>query len=409
MKNQALDFLRIVFVNRYYWPDEPATAQLLTDLAEGLATRGHRVSVIASHDGLATTPEKENHHGVSIIRLRTTRRGRLTIVGKACDYLTFTLAARRALRAELRAGDRLVAMTDPPSLALVAASAARRAGATLVHWIQDIHPEIGLALSDSWLLAALSKPWIRRRDAAWRSAQACVAVSRDMAALAREHGVPPARIHVIPNWTPGGEMLGPVAPEQNALRREWGVADKFVVAYSGNLGRVHALEPAIEAAALLRDERDLVFLFVGDGPRRPALEAAARAGGLDNVRFAPFQPRTRLAENLSAGDVHLVTLRTGCERCVYPSKLYGILAVARPVVYFGPPQCELADAVRASGAGVVVDVARPADLAAALRKLKADPGRREAMARAAARWSGETGGLPAALDAWGKVLAESVL
>ena len=396
---------RVAFINRYYWPDELATAQLLTDLAEGLAARGRRVAVVTSRPANAASPEREVRHGVDIIRLRATRWGRRGLVGKACDYLTFTLAARRALRQDLRSGDLLVALTDPPALAPFAAAASRRSGATLIHWLQDIHPELEFALSGSRLLASASRSWVHRRDLAWRAARACVAISRDMAALVRERGVADGRIQVVPNWAPGGEALFAVPPEQNSFRQEWNLHGKFVVAYSGNFGRVHALEPVIEAAAQLRDERDLVFLFVGDGPRRPALEAAVRSQGLDNVRFQPFQPRSRLAENLSTGDVHLVTLRPGCERCVFPSKLYGILAVGRPVVYFGPSNCELADAVHRHSAGVVVDVAQPADLAAALRKLKSGVERRQAMAGAALQWARETGGLTAALDDWEKILA----
>jgi glycosyltransferase involved in cell wall biosynthesis len=212
---------------------------------------------------------------------------------------------------------------------------------------------------------------------------------------------------VIPNWAPGGEALAPVPPDQNELRHDWGVADRFVVAYSGNLGRVHILEPVLAAAALLRDERDLMFLFIGDGPLRPALEASARALQLGNVRFLPPQPRSRLSESLSVGDVHLVTLRSGCERCVYPSKLYGILAVARPVVFVGSPQCTLAQSIRQRGAGLVIPPDDPAALAAALRELQADPDRCLAMAQAAARWSHETGGLAAALPAWEKLLETS--
>ncbi len=396
---------RVVFVNRYYWPDELATAQLLTDLAEGLAAHGGQVVVIASHDGTAGMPDRETRHGVEIVRVRSTRWGRRGLAAKAADYVTFALAARRALRARVRPGDWLVAMTDPPALAPIAASVARRANARLVHWLQDIHPEISLALSGSRLLAALSGPWMRWRDAAWRSAHTCVAISRDMAGLVGERGISPEHRRVIPNWAPGGDALAPVPADQNPLRQEWGLAGKFVVAYSGNLGRVHALEPVLAAAAQLRDEPGLMFLFVGDGPRRAALENEARKLNLTNVRFLPPQPRVRLAESLSAGDVHLVTLRPGCERCVFPSKLYGILAVARPILFVGPPACELAEAVRRTGAGLTVDINEPQALAASLRELRANAGRRDAMAQAAARWARATGGLPAALDAWMELLA----
>ena len=396
---------RVVFVNRYYWPDEPATAQLLTDLAEGLAGRGAEVAVIASHDGTARVPERETRNGVEIVRVRSTRWGRRGMAAKAADYLTFALAARRALRARVRPGDWLIAMTDPPALAPIAASAARRADARLVHWLQDIHPEISLALSGTRLLAALSGPWMRWRDVAWRRAQACVAISRDMAELVSEHGISPEHLRVISNWAPGGDTLAPIPAERNPLREEWGLAGKFVVAYSGNLGRVHALEPILAAAAQLRDEPDLVFLLIGDGPRRTALENEARRLNLTNIRFLPSQPQRRLAESLSAGDVHLVTLRAGCERCVFPSKLYGILAVARPILYIGPPACELAEAVRRSGAGLTVDINDPRALAAHLRELRVNAARRDVMAQAAARWARATGGLPTALGAWMDLLA----
>jgi colanic acid biosynthesis glycosyl transferase WcaI len=391
---------RVTFVNRYYWPDELATAQLLTDLAEGLAARGWRSNVIASHDGRATIPERETRNGVGIVRVRASRRGRRLLAAKALDYLTFTRAARRTLRSTADGYDWLVAMTDPPTLTRLAASVARQSGARLVHWIQDIHPEISLALSGSRLLAALCGPWIRRRDAAWRQAHACVAISRDMANLVREHGVPAEQVRIIPNWAVGGAPPASGPPAENPLRHEWNLKQKFVVAYSGNLGRVHALEPVLAAAELLRDHPDLVFLFIGDGPCRPALEATARSRCLDNVRFLPPQPRARLADSLAVADLHLVTLRSGCERCVFPSKLYGILAAARPVLFLGPRQSQLAEEVGSWGAGVAMEADSPPRLAAVLRELQANEARLDAMARAAARWSNATGGLKSALNAW---------
>jgi len=396
----------VILVNRFYRPDEPATALMLTDLAEGLAARGHGVKIIASRARSAHASREERLDGVDVLRLRSTHWGaRLGIAGKAVDYLTFTAAARRALRTQLRPGMWLVAMTDPPALAPIAAAAARRANARLVHWIQDIHPEISLALSGSRAQAMLASPFVRCRDAAWRHAELCVAISRDMASLISSHGVAQGRIRVIPNWAPGGVRLSPPPPDQNPLRAEWGFADKFVIAYSGNLGRVHVLDPIIAAANLLKTESDIVFLFVGDGPQRTFLEKRAASLRLPNVRFLPAQPRDRLAESLCAGDVHLVTLRPGCENLVYPSKLYGILTVGRPVVYVGPGRCGLADEIRTSGAGVVIDPGSPQALASSLRELKDNPGRREAMGAAALRWSGQLGGLQAALDAWEEILA----
>ena len=203
---------------------------------------------------------------------------------------------------------------------------ARARGARLFHWTQDIDPEIAVALSGhGWLRA--SRPL---RDAAWRQAEACVTLGRDMAEAIAAAGVPPSRIRLVPNWAPAG--VGPVEETAVAAQREaWGLAGKFVIAYSGNLGRVHDLGPILAAAEILRGEPDLVFAFIGDGAGKAPLEAEARRRGLAQVRFFPSQPRDRLAAVLAAGDVHLVSLRADCARFVFPSKLYGIMAVGRPV------------------------------------------------------------------------------
>ena len=395
---------RVVFLNRFYWPDEAATAQLLTDLAEGLAARGRPVAVITSHDGNPDTARRETRHGVRVIRVNATRWGRRRMIGKVADHLTFAWALRRALRAEVSAGDWIVAMTDPPALSAIAAEAARRNGACVIHWLQDLHPEIALALWPNPLLARLCRPWIRRRNAAWRTSTACVAISRDMAAMVREKSVPARQVRVIQNWAPGGDSMAPVAPERNGLRQQWGLEGKFVAAYSGNLGRVHIFQPLLAAAALLRDEPAIVFLFVGTGPHRKTLEQQARKQGLANVRFQPAQPQTRLAESLSVADVHLVTLRPGCEPLVYPSKLYGIAAVARPLIYVGPLDCELARTIREAEFGIAVAVDDPAALAKAIRSLQADPARRALMGSAAARWAHGTGGRAAAVSQWNDLL-----
>ena len=399
---------RLLFINRFYWPDEAATAQLLTDLAEGLAARGHRIAVIASHDGNPKTPRREIRRGVEIIRVSATRWGQRRMAGKAIDYATFALAIRRTLRAEARAGDRIVAMTDPPVLALIAAAAGRRTGAGTIHWLQDIHPEISLTLSPSRLLASLCRPWIRRRNAAWQRAEACVAISGDMAAFVEENGVPAGQVRVIPNWAPGGNALVPLAHEQNLLRKQWGLEGRFVAAYSGNLGRVHVFGPLLAAAAALRDDPGIVFLFIGAGPQRETLERQARLQGLNNVRFQPAQPQARLAESLSAADVHLVTLRPGCQRLVYPSKLYGIAAVARPLLYVGPLNCELARTIQQGGFGIAVPDGDAASLAGALRFLQADPAHRAVMGNAAAHWARATGGLAAAITRWEELLGTAL-
>jgi colanic acid biosynthesis glycosyl transferase WcaI len=389
--------MALIFINRFYWPEEPATAQLLTDLAEALAATGEPVTIITSHNGRAEMPGEEQHQGVRIRRVRGTRWGKRNLAVRALDFAAFSLGALIRLGRIVRRGDTVVAMTDPPLLAIFATALARRRGAHTVHWVQDIYPELAIALTGSkWL--RIFRPL---RDRMWRRASACVVPSDDMAAFLAGRGV--GKIAVIPNWAPTG--LRPVPPEAaDALRETWGLQGKFIAAYSGNLGRVHDLMPLLDAAAALQAETGIVFVFIGDGAQRDALEAAAQKRGLDNVRFFPAQPRAQLAETLALGDVHFVTLRPDCEPLVFPSKLHGIAAVGRPVLFVGPRDCALARLVAGHGMGAVFTREETARLADAIRSLRGATARQRAWGEAAEKFHRETGGVERAVADWRKVL-----
>ena len=395
----------IFFFNRFYWPDETATAQLLGDLAEALAARGWPVSVIASHPGDAPTPAEEIRNGVRVYRRRGSRRGRTAVGGKLADYLLFLLGAGWQALLSLRRGDIVVAMTDPPLLGVVLWPIVTLRRARLLHWAQDIYPEVAMALAPRpavrWALGLLRRP----RNFTWRHSAGCVTLGRDMAGLMVRNGVAPDRVAVVPNWAPRG--LGP--PSAQAVqhqRSEWQLAGKFAVAYSGNLGRVHDLEPVLAVAAALRDAPDIVFLFIGTGPRHGSLAIQAQARGLSNVRFLPPQPRAQLSAVLAAGDLHLVTLRPGCQTVVFPSKLYGVAAVARPMVFIGPRECELAALVRDHALGFAFARDDTAAIAACLRRLATAPDECHALGAAAAEFHRREDGRARAVAVWEKLLRD---
>jgi colanic acid biosynthesis glycosyl transferase WcaI len=390
---------RVIFINRFYRPDEPATAQLLTDLAEALATRGHAVTVIASYPGNPVLSE-ETVNGVNVRRVRGTRRRGGGLAGKAVDFASFYCGAMIKLLRIARRGDALVSLTDPPLLGIGVWLVARLRGARLFHWVQDIYPELAIELAgQSWL--RLVRPL---RDAAWRGAEGCVTLGSDMASVLAAARLAPARISVVPNWAPAGVTANSPVPGET-LRATWRLAGKFVVLYSGNFGRVHDLLPVLAVAEALRADSEVVFLFVGDGAQRPALERRTAERSLDNVIFQKAQPRSRLGETLALGDVHLVTLRAGCERFVFPSKVYGIAAVGRPIVFLGPPGCEVARIIARGGFGQAFALADTAEIAGAIRSLKHDPVTRARLGRAAAEFAASPDGLSTATNQWDRLLS----
>ncbi len=411
--------MKVLFVNRFYWPETPATGQLLTDLAEGLVGLGWEVTVITSAAS-AEAPTRQVHRGVKILRVTGTRWARHGTFGKAIDFGTFYFGALWRVLREAQRGTRVIPMTDPPMVGVGVGWAASCRRARMVHWIQDIYPEIAIELFGHRWLRVL-RPL---RNLAWRSADACVTIGSDMAKALTTAGVRGERTVIVPNWGPAGvaplerasadtgcisELSQPGAtPERgssqaaagdlalralpmrlssdlhsdsqrqlgetptSALRREWGLTGKFVVAYSGNLGRVHDLESVVALAETLRNEPEIAVILVGDGAQRRALEAMARERALTNLTFHPPQPREGLRDTLAVGDLHLVTLRPGCENYVFPSKLYGIAAAGRPILFIGPTDCEVARCVIANGLGHVAVRGDIAAMAAAVRHLSSD-------------------------------------
>ena len=352
---------RVIFVNRVYWPSEAATAQLLTDLATGLVARGWPVHVIAAG------AEPGEHHGVVVHRTGAMdRHGGL--LSRTLNYRRFQRAACRQLEALAQPGDVVVAMTDPPLLGAAVARVAQHRGARIVHWIQDIYPEI-VTVHLGALATLPLLPLRARRDAAWRAADRCVTLGEDMARTVAARGVPAVQVTLVPNWAPRELETGPAAAALAARRTHWGLTGKFLVAYSGNLGRVHEFATVLDAAERLRSHPEIVFVFIGTGARFEQV----RARGLDNVRLLPPEPREHLAAALAAADAQLVTLQPGFAGLVYPSKLAGVLAAARPVLFVGPADGEIPRLLAREQCGAAFAPGEGARLADIVVQWQADP------------------------------------
>ena len=381
--------MRLIFVNRFFYPDHSATSQLLSDLCFELSGLGHEVKVVTScqlyDDADAVLPSQERVNGVEVHRVRTSRFGRANLIGRAVDYATFYLAAGWLLWRIARMGDVIIAKTDPPLISVIAFFVARLRGARLINWVQDVFPEVAEALGVRALAGPQAMLLRSLRNAAFRAAAANVVLGERMAAVVEMGGASPSRIREIANWA-DMDAIRPLAHTDNALRHKWNLDDKLVVCYSGNMGRVHEFETMLGAPQRLRSNDDdtggakgIEFLFIGGGAQRRKVEDEVRSRGLSNIQFRPYQDRADLSLSLGIGDVHLVSQRPEVEGYVFPSKLYGILAAGRPVVFVGDPQGEISLLVEREGIGVAVRQGDARGLAEQLLRLAGDAALREAM------------------------------
>lgn len=401
---------RLVFVNRFFYPDPSATSQILSDLVFALAARNFDIQVIAGGQrrgaAKAVLAATENIRGVTVHRIAMPNLTRLGLVGRAIEYAAFYVRAVTALWRHVGAGDIVIAMTDPPLIAALASFISRKRGAKLVNWLQDIYPEVAIRLNVPLVRGPIGAVFEKLSNAALRNAAVNVAIGERMAELVGARGVAQEKIRVIPNWA-DDETITPVPAAQNSLRIRLRLEDAFIIGYSGNLGRAHEFETLLGAADLLRRERGLVFLFIGGGFYVDALKNRVRARGLDDLfKFLPAQPRSGLGGSLSLPDVHWLSLRPELEGLIVPSKFYGVAAAGRPVVSITAKDGEVSRIVENSDCGIVVEPGQSKELACSILRLRGDRRLCDEMGKNARALIDMRFSRKRALEAWSQLLAD---
>ena len=409
--------MKIIFVNRFFFPDHSASSQMLTDLAISLAAKGHAIGVITSRlrYDVPSPPfaAHESVAGVEVHRVWTTRFGRRSMLGRMFDYVTFYVFASLRLWRLLGADDVVVAMTDPPLFSLCAAPIARVRGGRLINWLQDIFPETAeaLELGHRYGLRLLYRWLAGWRDRSLKHATNVVLgehMRRRLLALE----VCPEHVRLIPNFA-DGELIKPLAGP-NALRAGWGLQERFIVGYSGNLGRAHDVATLLQAMVHLEAEdrgmpasaRKIAWLFVGGGRNYESLRRLVAERRLGSVTFKPYQSREKLAESLGVADVHIVSLNPALEGLIVPSKFYAIAAAGRPTLFIGDKEGEIARLIARHRCGLSIGIGEAGALARTLRELAADPSACRAMGERARTAFEADFGRSIAVVRWERLLAE---
>ena len=226
-------------------------------------------------------------------------------------------------------------------------------GAHCVLLVHDVYPDLmthaGMLRPD----AMLSTDMLRCSAWLYRSVERVVVLGRDMEELiagriqGRRHS-----IVLIPNFG-DTDAIVPKPKSANSLLRKHGLQDRFVVQFSGNMGRSHGLEHLLEAAVTLAGS-NVHFLFVGSGARRRWLVDECRQRWLSNVTILGYVAREELGESLNACDVTVISLAAGMAGVSVPSRLYNILAAGKPIIAAADAESELSRVVREERVGWVV-------------------------------------------------------
>ncbi|MET1040872.1 MAG: glycosyltransferase family 4 protein [Acidimicrobiales bacterium] len=385
--------MNLTVIAPHFTPDVAPTGEVMTSIVEELALRGHRLHVVTALPWYRHHRIEHGWHG-RLVRTEATDWGHISrvhpfptdktnIPARALAFGGFTVLAGLVGLLHRQRPDAVLAMSPPLTLGLAGWSVARARRAPFVFNIQDVFPDVAVEAGVITGRRAIAGAQALERFT-YRRSDAITVLSEDLADNLRAKLRPGERerIRVIPNFIDTGRVVP--GDHQNDYRAEFGLGERRVVMYAGNLGYSQPVGLVLEAARRLAGRQDVVFVVNGAGSAREALRA--EADDLPNVIFVDLQPRERLAEVLAAGDIHLVLLRTGFARSSVPSKLYSILAASRPLVASVDPGTEVARVVDEAGAGTAVAPDDPDALVDALLPLIDDPERCQRLGDAGRRF-----------------------
>ena len=387
--------MRVLVLCPHFAPDlHAATGEVMTQLVQALAKRGHTVDVVTSlpwYRGHRVDPawsgrpwRREKTAWGQIVRVWPFPTNKTNIPARAVGFAGMTSLAA-GLGLTLGRHDLVMAMSPPVFLGDAAWLVSKRFGIPLVFNVQDIFPDIALEIGAMGEGRALELA--KRHEASlYRRADAVTVLSEDQAKNVRAKlgtgGAAPSvtaagKVRVIHNFVD----LDRIAPmeQENRYRRRHGLEGKRVVMYSGNVGLSQPFELIRDAADRLADDPSVVFVINGEGAARPEVDSWAK--NMDNVLTVNFGPREEIREILGAADLHLVILKRGLAKSSTPSKLYSILAAGRPVLASIDEGSEVPSIIKEAEAGRAVPPEDSWAFTTALEEMLAEPLELAAMGR----------------------------
>jgi len=372
--------MRILLLTLYYEPDIGANAVIVSGLAGELARRGHQLTVVtgfphyakneldpSSKGKLIATEELGNIRVIRTYLYASTNKASFLV--RFLNYGTYNVLS--TLAAVFSGPQDLVLAPSPPlTIGLTAALVSLIKQIPYVYNVQDINPDvlIKLGILKNHFVIRFSK-WLEKY--VYKHAEQITVLSAGFEQNLLLKGIPQHKLTIIPNFIDPDFMV-PLEKE-NGFRERNQLTGKFVVLYAGNLGHSQNLEHLLICADSLQARREIVFLIVGNGSRKPFLEEYSNELGLANVLFLPFQPQEDIPLIYAAADLSLVTLKKGIALDSVPSKIYTIMASSRPVLAAVDPGSDAWKLVKQANCGVTIEPEDPVELKKAILDLKGEP------------------------------------
>ena len=334
---------KLLVYAHYYYPDVASTGQILAELCEGLLEDFEItvICVVPSYTGKIVEKYKkqkfyfEEHNGVKIVRVRVPEFDKTNKLSRIKNITSYFI---NSVLATFKVGkqDLVYSISQPPILGGILGVIGKLIKrAKYVYNIQDFNPEQVevVGFSKSPMIIKLAKAFDKF---SCKCSDCVIVVGRDMQQTLerRFKGKKVPSNVVINNWI-NEEEIYPLESEHERVQQfkeQYGLQDKFVMMYSGNIGLYYDLENIIKVIGEFKHHENIVFAFVGDGTVKNQIEEYSIKNQLSNVTFIPYQKKEDLIYSLNAADVHLVTNQKGIKGVSVPSKVYGVMATGKAIL-----------------------------------------------------------------------------
>jgi glycosyltransferase involved in cell wall biosynthesis len=388
---------KVWVISEVYSPDEAGGAYFMSKLAEGLG-RYNSVNVLCGYPVYtargATVLKLEIRNGVNVERCDATRFDKNIIVLRLFNLLTISISIFFKALLRIRKQDIVLVVTTPPLLPFLVSLACHLRRAKCILRIDDVYPETLIATGLLRQRNMVARVFFFMNKILYRSFDRIVVLGRDMDQLVKNKlGRSDKHVTIIPNWA-DVDLVKPASKANNALLRELGLTDKFIIQCAGNMGRAQGIENLFKAVEILKNKKNIHFLFIGSGAKRNWMDREICNKELHNVTILDQRPRSDQGNFLNACDIALVSLLPGMTGAGVPSRLYNIMAAGKPLIAVMGYGAELEFVVNEEEVGWFVPADQPDKLVEVILDARSSPERllqmgKRARSAAVAKYSQE--------------------
>ena len=362
-------------LSELYYPEDSGSGYYITKIAEAIAVR-HCVRVLTvqpTYSARGTkAPANEVLNNVRIHRCLATTLNKDILLFRLLNLFTISVSIFFNALRRIHKDDIVLVITNPPTLPFVACIACQLRGAKLILRIEDVYPEVLVAADIVKANSALVKVLNTMHRRLYKRVDFIIVLGREMLRLVRTKiGDGATHAALITHWA-DSDQITPLPRESNALLHRLGLMDKFVIQYSGNMGRTHDLESLIQCAKILEAESCIHFLFIGSGAKEAWLSKTVGELGLKNVTILPSQPRSDLISSLNACDMAVISFVKGMAGASVPSRMYNIMSAGKPILAVSDRESELSQVISEENIGWVVQPESPALIAEVVMEANAN-------------------------------------